>query len=149
MAALPTNDQILDRYFQSDDDDSDFEGFSEVGSDVDNALDSSEDEQGDDSESENDDEIWTDWFRDVEVHDFTERTGPVFPDGFNVETASPKDCFDLMFNPDMIGNMVRNTNKNGPERRGGSIMVWNYWERRLLQNMWCSPVQGWMPLHLS
>jgi hypothetical protein len=62
MAALPTNDQILDRYFQSDDDDSDFEGFSEVGSDVDipNALDSSEDEQGDDSESENDDEIWAD-----------------------------------------------------------------------------------------
>ena len=59
MAALPTNDQVLDRYFQSDDD----EGFSEVGSDVDipNALDSSEDEQGDDdSESENDDEIWTD-----------------------------------------------------------------------------------------
>jgi hypothetical protein len=32
MATLPTNDQILDRYFQSDDDDSDFEGFSEVGS---------------------------------------------------------------------------------------------------------------------
>jgi hypothetical protein len=31
MAALPTNDQILDRYFQFDDDDSDFEGFSEVG----------------------------------------------------------------------------------------------------------------------
>jgi hypothetical protein len=62
MAALPTNDQVLDRCFQSDDDDSDFEGFSEVGSDVDipNALDSSEDEQGDDSESENDDEIWTD-----------------------------------------------------------------------------------------
>ena len=79
MAALPTNDQILDRYFQSVDDDSDFEGFSEVGSDVDipNALDSSEDEQGDDdSESENDDEIWTDRFRDVEVHDFTERTRP-------------------------------------------------------------------------
>jgi hypothetical protein len=62
MMALPTNDQVLDRYFQSDDDDSDFEVFSEVGSDVDipNALDSSEDEQGDDSESENDDEIWTD-----------------------------------------------------------------------------------------
>jgi hypothetical protein len=87
-----------------------------VGRDVDipNALDSSEDEQGDDdSESGgggNDDEIWTDRFRDVEVHDFTERTGPVFPDGFNVETASPKDYFDLMFNPDMIGNIVRNTN---------------------------------------
>ena len=63
MAALPTNDQILDRYFQSVDDDSDFAGFSEVGSDVDipNALNSSEDEQADDdSESENDDEIWTD-----------------------------------------------------------------------------------------
>jgi hypothetical protein len=42
---LPTNDQILDRYFQFDDGDSDFEGFSEVGWDVDipNALDSSED----------------------------------------------------------------------------------------------------------
>ena len=52
----------MDRYVQSDDDDSDFEGFSEVGSDVDilNALDSSEDEQGDDdSESEIDDfEMW-------------------------------------------------------------------------------------------
>ena len=62
MVALPTNDQILDRYFQSDDDDSNFEGFSEVGRDVDipNALDSSEDEQGgDNSESENDDfEMW-------------------------------------------------------------------------------------------
>jgi hypothetical protein len=46
----------------------------------------------------------------VEVHDFTECTGPVFPDGFNVEAASPKDYFDLMFNPDMIGNMVHNTN---------------------------------------
>ena len=40
---------------------------------------------------ENDDEIWTDRFRDVEVHDFTEHTGPVFPGGFNVQTASPKD----------------------------------------------------------
>jgi hypothetical protein len=34
----------------------------------------------------------------------------MFPDGFNVETASPKNYFDLMFNPDMIGNIVRNTN---------------------------------------
>jgi hypothetical protein len=55
-------------------------------------------------------EIWTYQFRNVEVHYFTERTGAVFPDGFNVETASPKDYFDLMFNPDMIGNIVRNTN---------------------------------------
>jgi len=126
MAALPTNDQILDRYFQSDDDDSDFEGFSDV--DIPNALDSSEDEQGDDdSESENDDEIWTDRFRDVEVHDFTERTGPVFSDGFNVETASPNDYFDLMFNPDMIGNIVRNTNNYArwkmDRKERGSIMV--------------------------
>ena len=29
---------------------------------------------------------------------------------FNVETASPKNYFDLMFNPDMTGNIVRNTN---------------------------------------
>jgi hypothetical protein len=27
-----------------------------------------------------------------------------------VETASPKDYFDFMFNPDMIRNIVRNTN---------------------------------------
>jgi hypothetical protein len=77
----------------------DFAGFSEVGSDVDipNALNSSEDEQADDdSEAENDDEIWTDRFRDVEVHDFTEHTGPVFPGGFNVETASPKDYWLAM-----------------------------------------------------
>jgi hypothetical protein len=51
-------------------------------------------------------------------------TGPVFPDGFNEETASPKDYFDLMFNPDMIGNIVRNTNNYARwKRRGGSIMV--------------------------
>jgi hypothetical protein len=48
----------------------------------------------------------------------------VFPDCFNVETASPKDYFDLMFNPDMIGNIVRNTNNYARwKRRGGSIMV--------------------------
>jgi hypothetical protein len=49
-------------------------------------LNSCEDEQGNDDESKNNDEIWT------------ERTGPVFPDGFNVETASPKDYFNLVPN---------------------------------------------------
>ena len=111
MVALPTNDQILDRYFQSDDDDSNFEGFSEVGRDVDipNALDSSEDEQGDDDSESGGGMTMKSGQTDFEMWDFTERTGPVFPDGFNVETASPKDYFDLMFNPDMIGNIVRNT----------------------------------------
>ena len=61
-------------------------------------MNSCEDEQGNDDESKNNDEIWTERFRDVEVHDFTEHTGPVFPDGFNVETASPKDYFNLVPN---------------------------------------------------
>jgi hypothetical protein len=46
MADVLTNDDMIERYFQSDDDESEFEGFSDNESDVDvpNALESSEDE---------------------------------------------------------------------------------------------------------
>ena len=113
MAALPTNEEILEQYFQSDDEDSEFEGFSEPESDVDipNPLNSSDEEHPDsDDDSENDDETWTGRFRNVEIQDFTQATGPVFTDNFDVENASPKDYFDLMFSPEVVGDMVRHTN---------------------------------------
>ena len=46
MADVLTNDDMIERYFQSDDDESEFEGFSDNEADVDvpNALESSEDE---------------------------------------------------------------------------------------------------------
>jgi hypothetical protein len=49
MAALPTNEEILEQYFQSDDEDSEFEEFSEPKSDVDipNPLNSSDEEHPD------------------------------------------------------------------------------------------------------
>jgi hypothetical protein len=89
MVALPTNEEILEQYFQSDDEDSEFEGFSEPESDVDipNALNSSDEEPPDsDDDSENDDETWTDRFRNVEIQDFTQATGPVE----NIALVSPR-----------------------------------------------------------
>ena len=101
MANLPSNDDIVEQYFQSD-----FGGFSEVESDVDipNALESS----GNDDII--DDETWTDNVHNVEVRDFTEITGPIFPDVFNVEDESAKAYCDLMFSPNMIRTTVRQTN---------------------------------------
>jgi len=88
MAALPTNEEILEQYFQSDDEDSEFGGFSEPESDVDilNALDSSNEKPLDsDDDSENDDETWTGRLRNVEIQDFPQATGPEVPDNFDVE----------------------------------------------------------------
>ena len=88
MADVLTNDDMIERYFQSDDDESEFEGFSDNEADVDvpNALESSEDEHG---ESENEDEMdeieWSDRFRNIQIADFTQETGPVFP-----EALTPK-----------------------------------------------------------
>jgi len=113
MAALPTNEEILEQYFQSDDEDSEFGGFSEPESDVDilNALDSSNEKPLDsDDDSENDDETWTGRLRNVEIQDFPQATGPEVPDHFDVENASPKDYFDLMFSPEVVEDMVRHTN---------------------------------------
>ena len=64
---------------------SEFKGFSDNESDVDvpNALESSEDEHG---ESKNEDEIeWSDRFHNIQISDFTQETGPVFP-----EALTPK-----------------------------------------------------------
>jgi hypothetical protein len=64
MAALPINNQILDRYFQSDDDDSDWIAV-RMNKETMTASQKIMMKYGQ-------------RFRDVEVHDFTERTGPVF-----------------------------------------------------------------------
>ena len=46
----------------------------------------------------------------MDVRDFTETTGPIFPDVFNVEDESAKAYCDLMFSPNMIRTTVRQTN---------------------------------------
>lgn len=99
MADLPTDDQMLQTYFNSDDDSSEFEGFSEQESDVDipNILESSDDEgQNESSDEEIADEVeWSANFHDVNIDDFNEDIGPQFPDGFDNTTASAKDYFDF------------------------------------------------------
>lgn len=130
MADVLTNDDMIERYFQSDNDESEFEGFSDNESDVDvpNALESSEDEHG---ESDNDDEMdeieWSCRFRDIQIADFTEETGPMFPEGFDTEKASAKDYFDLMFAPEIIGDFVQHTNNYAKwkiEQKGSEDPVW-------------------------
>jgi len=111
MADLPTNEEMLEEYFASDDSESEFEGF-DVESDVDipNALNSSDEE---DENSENGDEIeddWTSQLREIRVQNFTEETGPNFPDGFDCITATPMDYFNLMFSMNIIPDFVRHTN---------------------------------------
>lgn len=91
MADLPSNEDILRDYFDSDDNDSDFEGFSEVESDISIPEESSSEEESEEeseSEPENEDE-WTDTLRGVHVERFHEETGPVFPANFDVQTATP------------------------------------------------------------
>lgn len=112
MAALPTNEDILRDYFDSDDDISEFEGFSDNESDIYIPEESSSSENEDsssESERENDDN-WTENLRGVRVEPFTEDTGPVFPDDFDVATASAKDYFFLMFSEEQISAFVRHTN---------------------------------------
>ena len=130
MADVLTNDDMIERYFQSDDDESEFEGFSDNEADVDvpNALESSEDEHG---ESENEDEMdeieWSDRFRNIQIADFTQETGPVFPEGFDTEKASAKDYFDIMFAPEIIGDFVQHTNNYAKwkiEQKGSEDPVW-------------------------
>ena len=111
MADLPTNEEFLEEYFASDDNESEFEGFdAESDVDVPNALNSSDEE---DENSENGDEIeddWTSQLREIRVNNFTEETGPNFPDGFDCNTATPIDYFNLMFSMNIIPDFVRHTN---------------------------------------
>lgn len=83
MAALPTNEDILRDYFDSDDDISEFEGFSDNESDIyipeESSSSENEDTSSSESERENDDN-WTENLRGVCVEPFTEDTGPDFPD---------------------------------------------------------------------
>lgn len=78
--------------------------------DVPNALNSSDEE---DENSENGDEIeddWTSQLREIRVNNFTEEIGPNFPDGFDCNTATPMDYFNLMFSMSIILDFVRHTN---------------------------------------
>lgn len=80
MADLPSNEDILRDYFDSDDNDSDFEGFSEVESDISIPEESSSEEESEEeseSEPENEDE-WTDTLRASMLNDFTKRLGLCF-----------------------------------------------------------------------
>lgn len=128
MADLLSNEEMLDRYFQSDDNESDFEGFSEQESDVDipNAFSSDED----DGESVIQDEIeeeWSSQLRPVRVEHFTEETGPVFPDQFDRTTATPLDYFSMMFSLNIIPQIVRHTNAYARwkmEQSGEQDTVW-------------------------
>lgn len=129
MATLPSNEDILRDYFDSDDDSSEFEGFSDVESDISIPEEqSSEEESGEESDSEPENETeWTDTLRIVHVEQFNQETGPVFPADFDVQTATPKDYFDLMFSPGIISNFVRHTNNYAQwkmEQKGEEDRVW-------------------------
>ena len=110
MADLLSNEEMLEEYFASDSNESEFEGF-DVQSDVDvpNALNSSDQE---DETSENGDGIeddWTSQLREIRVQNFTEETGPNFPDGYDCNTATPMDYFNLMYSTNIIPDFVRHT----------------------------------------
>jgi hypothetical protein len=74
------------------------------------------------------DEIeWSDHFRNIQIADFTQETGPVFPEGFDTEKTSAKDYFDLMFAPEIIGDFVQHTNNYAKwkiEQKGSEDPVW-------------------------
>ena len=53
---------------------------------------------------------WTQNFKDIELHEFTQYSGPRLPDDFDVTTATPKDYFSLFVTPDMMETIVQNTN---------------------------------------
>ena len=51
----------------------------------------------------------------------------MFTDNFDVENASPKDYFDLMFSPEVVGDMVRHTNNYARwkmEQKGEVDALW-------------------------
>ncbi|XP_052678343.1 piggyBac transposable element-derived protein 5-like [Crassostrea angulata] len=129
MAALPSNKDILQDYFDSDDNISEFEGFSDNESDLYIPEESSSSENEDSSsESERENDVnWTENLRGVRVEPFTEDTGPVFPDDFDVATASAKDYFFLMFSEEQISAFVRHTNNYARwkiAQRGEADPVW-------------------------
>ncbi|XP_053382439.1 uncharacterized protein LOC128549543 [Mercenaria mercenaria] len=94
----------------TDTDESDFEGFS-LESDISLASDIS-DEETSDVESDDEKRIFDEWtrFSDITVDDFTARSGPNLPDGFDVDTAKPLDYFWLLFNAEVFADMARHTN---------------------------------------
>ena len=84
---LMTNDDMMDRYFNSDDE-GDFGGF-QLNSGIGPDDESSDGEQGEDQETAEQQDVnghdgWTDVFNDINIEEFTQNTGPVLPDDFDV-----------------------------------------------------------------
>lgn len=117
MAAVAT---ILRDIFDDDDDNLEFDGFGPeyIESDID--LNDVLNELSTDNESENEDErrlvvppplgnVDRD-FSPITVNDFVRETGPVLPETFDVDTASPIDYFYLFFNENQFSTIARHTN---------------------------------------
>ena len=110
----PGDGRVLDapwRTFagESDNEEEDFLGFSDDGSDID--VSEIESENGSESESESDDDEglveWKDnLITPVNVEDFTANSGPCHRLGSD---AFPKDFFDLFFGDDIFDHIVRAT----------------------------------------
>lgn len=129
MTTPPNKEDTL-RDYDSGDDSSEFEGSSDVESDISIPEEpSSEEESGEESDSKPENATeWTDTLRAVHVEQFNGDTGPVFSDDFDVQTATPKDYFDLMFSPDIISDFVRHTNNYAQwkmEQKGKEDSVWS------------------------
>jgi hypothetical protein len=142
MADLPTNEEILREYFESDDESIAFEGFSDAESDIYVPEESSSEEESEsssESEPEDNDE-WTEHLRGVRVDPFTEVTGPVFPADFDVTTATAKDYFDLMFSPNIISDIVRHTNK---------YALWKMAEKGEEDRVWYEVTEAEMKAYLG
>ena len=77
--------------------------------DIPNAFSSDEDEGENDIQDEIDEE-WSSQLQPVRVENFTEETGPVFPDRFERRVATPLDYFSLMFSLNIIPLIVRHMN---------------------------------------
>lgn len=74
----------------------------------------------DDRESDIDEE-WSSQLRPVRVENFTEETGPVFPDRFDRTAATPLDYFSLMFSLNIIPQIV--THKNAYARWKINLLI--------------------------
>jgi hypothetical protein len=77
--------------------------------DIPNYFSSDEDDGESDIQDEIDEE-WSSQLRPVRIENFTEETGPVFPDRFDRTAATLLYYFSLMFSLSIIPQIVRHTN---------------------------------------
>ncbi|XP_033730112.1 piggyBac transposable element-derived protein 4-like [Pecten maximus] len=126
MASVAT---ILRDIFEDDDEDLEFDGFGpeDIESDID--LNDVLNELSTDDESENEDEPrpgtnvlpplgrpnvddpeWSRDFSPITVNAFVRETGPILPENFDVNSASPIDYFHIFFNENQFSAIARHTN---------------------------------------